>query len=646
MGIGNLARRLFGVSLVRKQLVITIAVSFVTLAALIAMQTIDRARDTYALQEANEVSTSALLADQIAGALKWEKADVIQSTFAPIVANPENNMAALSAFDMAGKALVAYRSDKLPAFDLSDAPGKYADAVAKGRLARINSGSHFIVLAAVHGAKGERVGTLAIAWSRDRIDADVAKAVWRAVATATAGLLTLVLLQFLALHRFIAKPLQGMTAAMKRLAERDVAITVPGLDRNDELGTMAKAVEVFKANAVDKDRLEAAMEARAAAERAEREVQEAERAFQAELAALVEGAAAGDFSRRIEETGKAGLSLKLAQGMNRWAGTVSGALADVVRMMSALAGGNLGERVTGGYRGDLLRLTTDANTTADKLAAVVRQTRQGITGIKDATEQLAMGAVDLSSRTEEQVASLEEMAAAIRQLSSTVKQNADNAQTANQVAATTHSAAEKGGEVAGAAVKAMDEITQSSQRIGEIVGMIDEIAFQTNLLALNAAVEAARAGDAGRGFAVVAAEVRQLAQRSSVASKEIKTLIGASDTHVRRGVELVNKAGGALGEIVGGVKRVAVIVSEIAAASREQSAGVQEVEGTVSSMEVATQKNASLVEETTASLNAVDKQVEVLLKVIGFFHGGGSDERAGETAEDSGPVKQRRHSAA
>ena len=209
-----------------------------------------------------------------------------------------------------------------------------------------------------------------------------------------------------------------------------------------------------------------------------------------------------------------------------------------------------------------------------------------------------------------------------------------------------HSAAEKGGEVAGAAVKAMDEITQSSQRIGEIVGMIDEIAFQTNLLALNAAVEAARAGDAGRGFAVVAAEVRQLAQRSSVASKEIKTLIGASDTHVRRGVELVNKAGGALGEIVGGVKRVAVIVSEIAAASREQSAGVQEVEGTVSSMEVVTQKNASLVEETTASLNAVDKQVEVLLKVIGFFHGGGSAERAAEIVDESAPVKLRRHSAA
>ncbi|HEY7690661.1 MAG TPA: HAMP domain-containing protein, partial [Dongiaceae bacterium] len=403
--------RFLGASLVRKQVVITVAVSFVTLAAVIAIQTIDRGRDTYALQETSEVAVTTLLAEQIAGAVKWEKVGVIEATYAPIIANPENSLAALTAFDAAGKPLAMYKSDSLPTYDLSQAPSVYADELAKGRLARASTKSHFLVIAAVQGAKGERVGTLAIAWSRDRIDADVMTAVWRGIATASAGLLLLVLLQSLALHRYVAMPLRGMTAAMKRLAERDVGIVVPGLDRADELGTMAKAVEVFKANAVDKDRLEAAMEARAAAERAEREAQDAERAFQAEVADLVEGAAAGDFSRRIEEAGKAGLSLKLAQGMNRWADTVSGALADVVRMMSALAGGDLAERVSGDYRGDLLRLTTDANATADKLAAVVSQTREGITGIKDATEQLSMGAVDLSSRTEEQVASLEEMAA-------------------------------------------------------------------------------------------------------------------------------------------------------------------------------------------------------------------------------------------
>jgi methyl-accepting chemotaxis protein len=173
--------------------------------------------------------------------------------------------------------------------------------------------------------------------------------------------------------------------------------------------------------------------------------------------------------------------------------------------------------------------------------------------------------------------------------------------------------------VATSAMSAMGEIEQSSQRIAEIVGMVDEIAFQTNLLSLNAAVEAARAGEAGRGFAVVAAEVRSLAQRSSQASKEIKGLISASNGHVKRGVELVSRAGGSLGEIVTSVKKVADIVSEIAAASQEQSAGVQEVDEAVTQMEGMTQKNAALVEESTASVNSVDRQMEQLSRVVKYL---------------------------
>ena len=250
---------------------------------------------------------------------------------------------------------------------------------------------------------------------------------------------------------------------------------------------------------------------------------------------------------------------------------------------------------------------------------------EGVTSIKAATVQLTAGSQDLSARTEEQVASLEEMAASIRQLSVTVKQNADNAQQANQLALAARGAAEGGGEVAVSAVTAMGEIEQSSQRIAEIVGMIDEIAFQTNLLALNAAVEAARAGEAGRGFAVVAAEVRSLAQRSSQASKEIKGLISTSNGHVKRGVELVSKAGGSLSEIVTSVKKVADIVSEIAAASQEQSAGVQQVDESVTAMEGVTQKNAALVEESTASVNSVDRQMEQLSQVVLYLRTGAEE---------------------
>ncbi len=342
-------------------------------------------------------------------------------------------------------------------------------------------------------------------------------------------------------------------------------------------------------------------------------------AVEAEVAGLVDAAVAGNFSRRLDLTGKKDFMLRLGEGMNRWAETIATALGEVMGMMSALAQGDLSKRIGGQYQGDLARLKEDCNSTAVKLADTVGQTANGVEAIRSATQQLAGGSQDLSSRTEEQVASLEEMASAIRQLSTTIKQSAENAQQASTLALGARKSAEGGGGIATDAVAAMGRIEESSQRIGEIVGMIDEIAFQTNLLALNAAVEAARAGDAGRGFAVVASEVRALAQRSGQASKEIKSLISSSGEHVRRGVELVNKAGTSLSDIVGGVKRVADIVAEIAAANQEQSTGVAEVENTVGLMEQVTQKNAQLVEESSNALSAVDQQTEELAALVRFF---------------------------
>ena len=340
---------------------------------------------------------------------------------------------------------------------------------------------------------------------------------------------------------------------------------------------------------------------------------------EAQVAGLIEAAARGDFSQRLQVSIKSEFMVRLAQGLNQWAESISSALSEVIQMMSGLARGDLTKRISGEYQGDLLRLKRDCNETADQLANIVGQTVEGMQTIRSATAQLTTGSSDLSVRTEEQVSNLEEMAAAIRQLSATIKQNADNAQQANQLATAARQAAEGGGDIAGSAVKAMGRIEESSRRIGEIVGMIDEIAFQTNLLALNAAVEAARAGDAGRGFAVVASEVRVLAQRSGQASKEIKALVAASSQNTKEGVELVNRAGSSLSEITGSVKRVADIVSEIAAANREQSAGVAEVENTVGQMESVTQKNAQLVEESGAALTSVDQQAEELATLVKFF---------------------------
>jgi NO-binding membrane sensor protein with MHYT domain len=271
---------------------------------------------------------------------------------------------------------------------------------------------------------------------------------------------------------------------------------------------------------------------------------------------------------------------------------------------------------------DLRQAHDGLQAASGKLSSIVREASVGVEALKSATEQLASGAADLSMRTDTQVSSLSEMAAAIRQLTITVQNTAENAQQANTLALGAQTAATGGGEVATAAVNAMKRIETSSGQIASIVGLIEEIAFQTNLLALNAAVEAARAGDAGRGFAVVAAEVRALAQRASSASKDIKSLIAESDSQVRQGVQLVNKAGTTLGDIVDAVKRVAAIVGEIAKASREQSAGVQQVDDSVSQMESVTQKNAALVEETTATLAAVDQKVAGLMSVIDMASAG------------------------
>jgi methyl-accepting chemotaxis protein len=341
-----------------------------------------------------------------------------------------------------------------------------------------------------------------------------------------------------------------------------------------------------------------------------------------DIAGLAEAAAAGDFSVRVDLAGKSGMILKVGESLNSLVGTVRGALTDVVALMSRMAKGDLSKRMEGNYRGDLARLKDDSNAMAAQLAQVIGQTADGMSVIKSATAQLAVGAQDLSQRTEEQVSSLEELSAAIREMSATVKQNSQNAVLASEIAAAAHRSAAGGGEVAGSAIAAMTNIEESSRRISDIIGLIDEIAFQTNLLALNAAVEAARAGDAGRGFTVVAQEVRALAQRSAQASKDIKGLIAASGQQVKTGVELVNKAGTTLSEIVSSVKNVANIAAEIATASQEQSANVNQLEDTVNQMEAVTQKNASLVEETTATIASVDEQVDTVVDVAGFFTGG------------------------
>jgi methyl-accepting chemotaxis protein len=258
-------------------------------------------------------------------------------------------------------------------------------------------------------------------------------------------------------------------------------------------------------------------------------------------------------------------------------------------------------------------------TMRDNLINIVSQVRIGTDTIATASSEIASGNLDLSSRTEQQAASLEETASSMEEMTSTVKQNADNARQANQLAVSASEVAVKGGAVVSQMVGTMGAINESSKKIVDIIGVIDGIAFQTNILALNAAVEAARAGEQGRGFAVVAAEVRNLAQRSAGAAKEIKELIGDSVEKVDAGAKLVDQAGATMNEVVASVRRVTDIIGEITAASHEQTSGIEQINQAIAQMDEVTQQNAALVEEAAAAAGSLQDQAENLVKTVSVF---------------------------
>jgi methyl-accepting chemotaxis protein len=269
--------------------------------------------------------------------------------------------------------------------------------------------------------------------------------------------------------------------------------------------------------------------------------------------------------------------------------------------------------------GDSTSVMANVARMQSSLSDVVAKVRHNSESVATASAQIASGNQDLSQRTEEQASALEQTAATMEELGTTVRNNADNAKQANQLAQGASTVAAQGGEVVGRVVSTMQDISDSSRKIGDIIGVIDGIAFQTNILALNAAVEAARAGEQGRGFAVVASEVRSLAQRSAEAAKEIKTLIGRSVEQVEQGTALVGQAGKTMGDIVGSIRRVTDIVAEITTASIEQSSGIQQVGEAVGQMDKVTQQNAALVEESAAAAESLQGQAQQLVQVVAVF---------------------------
>jgi len=386
------------------------------------------------------------------------------------------------------------------------------------------------------------------------------------------------------LTNLLGKPLLSMTSAMRRLAGGDTSIIVPAVGRKDEVGQMASAVVAFKDAAIANARLEAEAVAQRQATEDERARVEAEKARTAE-------------EDRVAITA-------LGQGLQ------------------AMAGGDLTHRMTVQVAPRAEQLKSDFNAAISQLEQAVAVVVSNVAAIRSGSSEISQASDDLSRRTEQQAASLEETAAALDQITATVNKTADGARQASGVVQSARGDAEKSGQVVRDAVAAMSQIEQSSNQIGDIIGVIDEIAFQTNLLALNAGVEAARAGDAGRGFAVVASEVRALAQRSAEAAKEIKTLISASGQQVGAGVTLVGQTGEALQRIVSRVAEIDSLVSEISASAQEQATGLQQVNTAVNQMDQVTQQNAAMVEESTAASHSLAQEADVLAASVSRFRTG------------------------
>ncbi|WP_165186793.1 methyl-accepting chemotaxis protein [Caulobacter soli] len=388
----------------------------------------------------------------------------------------------------------------------------------------------------------------------------------------------------------IVRPVLTLAGDMRRLAAGQNDITVSGAGRADEIGEMAKSVEVFRQSGLERARLEA--QAAGFQQELDRKLRDMEAAFEV-------------------------------------AGREQKAVVDVMaKGLSSLAGGDLSTRIAAQVASDYAALKNDFNAAAAGLEDAIRTISGVASQIGSGTQEIAQASNDLSRRTEQQAASLEETAAALDEIAATVRQTADGATRATTEVASARTDAERSGQVVGQAVAAMGAIEDSSRQITQIIGVIDEIAFQTNLLALNAGVEAARAGDAGRGFAVVAQEVRALAQRSAEAAKEIKTLISTSSQQVGAGVDLVGQTGEALNRIVGRVAAIDDLVRQISSSSQEQASGLAEVNTAVNHMDQVVQQNAAMVEQATAATHSLKGETAQLVSLVGRFKTGGGERPA------------------
>ena len=408
---------------------------------------------------------------------------------------------------------------------------------------------------------------------------------------------------------YMVKPIRTATEIMQRLAQGHFEVGIPFTDRANEIGAMARALEVFKTNGINFRELnakEAALQAKAGA-------------LQSSINGVVKAAAAGDFSRRIEANYDNEELDTFAASVNRLMTSVERGVAETRNVMSSLANGDLTREMCGDFHGVFSELQNNVNAGMVNLRDMLDNISSATATINGGSAEIHASAINLSKRSEQQAAALEETSAALAEMTEAVKHSARRSHEASAMVNDTLASTKKSADIVNSAIAAMERIKQASSEISQITGMIDEIAFQTNLLALNAGVEAARAGEAGKGFAVVAQEVRDLAQRSAKAAKEISALISRTTHEVASGVQLVVATGSALTKIEADVGKVDSHVQSIARSANEQSAGLEEINAAINEIDQVTQANAAMVEETTAATTLLADQADHLAGLIARF---------------------------
>ncbi|MGR9169791.1 methyl-accepting chemotaxis protein [Rhizobium sp. KDH_Rht_773_N] len=407
----------------------------------------------------------------------------------------------------------------------------------------------------------------------------------------------------------LSRPIKKVTHAIKEVADGNFQVEVPYAGRKDEIGEMAAAVAVFKENGLAIQR----MNAQEAAMRAKSDD------LQSSMSVVVAAAAAGDFSHRINKDYEDESLNQFAGNINTLLSSVDAGVDETRRVIASLAEGDLTQTMRGEFQGAFAELQKNVNSTFVTLQTTMREVRETTEAINGNTNELRNASDDLSKRTEQQAAALEQTSAALDEITAVVHNSTERAQEATVMVSEAKENAGRSGVVVRNAVDAMGRIEQASREISQIINVIDEIAFQTNLLALNAGVEAARAGEAGKGFAVVAQEVRELAQRSATAAKDIKALITKSGDEVQVGVKLVQATGEALAEIETRVIAINDHIHSIATAAKEQSTGLKEVNTAVNQMDQVTQQNAAMVEETSAATHKLSAEADGLVRLIARF---------------------------